>query len=307
MKKILLLISFLFIGWVAQASAQTPEAIILQHKTQARLQHIIHHSRAVTGLEVIDLTNGKSVFSFNSRISFPQASAIKIPVLMTIFKQANQGKFNLSDKRTVKQADVVGGTGVLKEMKMPVSLSIRNICALMMSLSDNTAANVLIELAGMKSVNAVMKSLGFDKTVLRRKMMAIKASAEGRENLSTPADAARILKLLYDGKFINQKKSSKIISFMKKPARTESYLAAGLPDSVPMAFKYGGLKEVKTEWAIVLLQARPYAVAVMQNDIWDKKKDHAIKNISSVLYRYFWRLGHSTKYGVYRNPKFIKK
>jgi beta-lactamase class A len=298
----------LFLAIIAvQAQAQTSETDLLHRKAKNRIQRIIHHSKSITGLVVVDLTTGKTAFSFNSDISFPQASDIKIPILMTLFKQAHEGKFNLSDKRTVHKPDIVGGTGVLKNMKMPATLSIRNLAALMMALSDNTAANVLINLVGMDNVNEEMKSLGFQKTLLQRKMMAIKASARGHENLSTPAEAAAILKMLYNGKFINKDTSSQIISFMKKPARSDSRLAAGLPDSIPIAYKPGGLKGVSTEWALILLPARPYAVAIMQNYIWEKKKDRTTEAISKILYRYFWRLGHSTKYGVYRNPSLIVK
>jgi beta-lactamase class A len=302
-----LLIFILFSTVSFQALAQTPGEHILKKKAQFRLQKIIKHTNAVTGLVSVDLTTGKTSFAFHPDFSFPQASAIKIPLLMTLFKQAKNGKISLSDKRTIHESDVVGGTGILKSMKMPVTLSIHNLCILMMFVSDNTATNSLIDLVGMKNVNANMRSLGLKKTRLQRKMMDIKASARGQENLSTPAEAARILKMLYHGKYISQKISSEIISFMKNTDRSDSRLAAGLPDDVPIAFKPGGLKGVATEWALVLLPERPYAVALMQSYSTPDEKGQNIKKISGILYRYYWKLGNSTKYGVYRNPKLIKK
>jgi beta-lactamase class A len=303
----LVLMLLLGLGAAFQAFAQTPGEYILKKKTQSRLQKIIKHTDAVTGLVSVDLTTGKTSFAFHPDLSFPQASAIKIPLLMTLFKQAKNGKFSLSDKRTIHKSDVVGGTGLLKSMKMPVTLSIHNLCILMMFVSDNTATNSLIDLVGMNKVNANMKSLGFKKTRLQRKMMNVKASARGRENLSTPAEAVRILKMLYQGKYMNQKISSDIMSFMKNPDRSDSRLAAGLPDNVPIAFKPGGLKGVATEWALVLLPERPYAIALMQSYSTPDEKGQNIKKISKILYRYYWKLGNSTKYGVYRNPKLIKK
>lgn len=197
---------------------------------------------------------------------------------------------------------------MLKNMELPVKLSINNLCVLMMSVSDNTATNTLIDLAGMDQVNRTMASLGFGKTLLQRRMMAAKASARGQENLSTPDEAAHILELLYNGKYISQKVSDKVLSYMKKPARSESFLAAGLPNDVPIAFKYGSLKGVATEWAIVMLKERPYVVAVMQSySTPEDNEGQNIVSISKVLYRYYWKLGNSTKYGVYRPPSLIKK
>jgi beta-lactamase class A len=106
---------------------------------------------------------------------------------------------------------------------------------------------------------------------------------------------------------MNQKISSEIISFMKNPDRSDSRLAAVLPGDVPIAFKPGGLKGIATEWALILLPEHPYAVALMQSYSTPNEKGQNIKKISEILYRYYWKLGNSTRYGVYRNPKLIKK
>jgi beta-lactamase class A len=71
----------------------------------------------------------------------------------------------------------------------------------MIVLSDNTAANMLIEIVGMENVNRTMTSLGLKQTRLQRKMLDTAASARGEENLSTPAEAARLMEILYRGGF----------------------------------------------------------------------------------------------------------
>lgn len=304
-----ILLSFIIVACCSLAAwAQIPGEKILHQKVQRQLQHIIKHTHAVTGLVAIDLTTGNTSFAFNGNYLFPQASAIKIPLLMTLYKQVQEGDYSISDVKKVTRDDVVGGSGVLKNMKMPVNLSIYNLCILMMTVSDNTATNTLIDLVGMEKVNKTMRSLGFDKTRLQRKMMDVKSSARGQENLSTPKEAAHILELLYRGKYISNNVSDEILSYMKKAPRRESYLAAGLPDDVSIAFKYGSLKGVATEWALVLLPERPYAVAFMQS--YAAPEDGGVQNIvsiSKILYRYFWKLGNSTEYGVYRPPELIKK
>lgn len=307
MNKTAVAICFFFICscFAAGVMAQDSGKELLQQKTERQIKHIIERSPAVTGLAVVDLTSNETVFSLNADLIFPQASAIKIPILMEVFKQANQGEFSLSDQITIDPQSIVGGTGILKSMDGDFSMSIRNLSTLMIVLSDNSATNILIDLVGMASVNQMLKDLDAEQTQLRRKMMDIEASAKEHENTSTPAEAAEILQMLYDGAFIDEEISGSIVTMLKKTPRSESRIAAGLPDDVPVAFKPGGLAGVSTEWAIVLLEERPYAIAVMQNYMVEKKHDKTAEKISAMLYDYFWRLGNSTRYGVYRDPELM--
>lgn len=286
-------------------SAQNPARELLKEKTEDRLHRIIEKSPAITGLVAIDLTSGDSI-SFNQDFIFPQASAIKIPILMEVYKQADAGKFSLNDKREIAPATVVGGTGVIEDFSGPVSLSIRNLCVLMIALSDNTATNTLIDLVGMTDINATLADLGLEHTRVQRTMINAEASGRGDENISTPAEAAKILQILYNGKFINTAVSEEILSVLQTPPREESRLAAGIPANVPIAFKPGELNGVSTEWALVLLAERPYAVAVMESYKVKGQAEKTVERISGVLYQYFWRLGNATRYGTYVEPELIR-
>ncbi|MCX2740374.1 serine hydrolase [Pontibacter anaerobius] len=306
MKKLSLFsIVLLMLSMCISADAQTSAHKVLRQHTEKQLSEIIGHSPAVTGLVAVDLTTGDT-FSFNADVIFPQASAIKIPILMSVYKQAHEGKFTLSDSRKVERADVVGGTGILKDLADTPSMSIRDLGVLMISLSDNTATNSLIELVSMQEINAMLRSVGAKKTIVQRKMINSAASGRGEENLSTPADAAHILQLLYRGEFINKASSDEFMFILKKTDRQTSRLAVGLPGDVPIAFKPGVLNGVSTEWAIVLLPERPYAVAVMESFKVKGQSQNTVEELSEVLYQYFWRTGNATRYGTYVDPKHIK-
>ena len=67
--------------------AQAPIEKELRQKTSERLRIIIESSPALTGMVAVDLTNGDT-FAFNQNEIFPQASAIKIPILMEVYSQA---------------------------------------------------------------------------------------------------------------------------------------------------------------------------------------------------------------------------
>lgn len=295
MRKIMILITICCLTNTLFAQKDAKE--ILKEKTVKQLQNIVDSSPYLTGLMAVDLSSGDS-FSINSEQVFAQASAIKIPILMEVYKQASENKFKLTDTRPLLAQNTVGGSGILNAMVDPVSLSIRNLCVLMIGLSDNSATNTLIELVGIKSINETMASLGMKNTRVQRKMIDQPASLRGDENISTPAEAVKIMKLLHDGKFINKAASEEIVSILQKNPVENSKLAKGLPSTVKVAFKPGGMGGVSTEWGIVYLANRPYAVAVMENYKSGISSQDVIGNASRALYEYYSKLSRATKYGV---------
>ena len=285
-------------------SAQEENWKLVREKTGARLHEIVRNTRGAMGLEVVDLTNGER-FSINENFVFPQGSAIKIPIMMEVYKQAGEGKFKLTDLRPVDKQHKVGGSGVLNEFGDGTSqLSIRDLCVLMIVLSDNTATNMLIDLVGMENINRTMASLGLKQTRVQRRMIDTAASARGDENLSTPAEAARVMQILHRGEFLGRGECDDMLAILKKPKR--GGINSGLPQGIPVAFKPGGIAGVSTEWAIVYLKERPYIVVVMENYELEGEAAAAMKEISRTLYDYFRRLGRATRYGTYVNPALIK-
>ena len=289
-----------------QLSAQNSGKELLRQKTEDQLKDILEKSPALTGLTAIDLTIGERI-SWNPDVQFPQASAIKIPILMEIFKQANDGKFSLSDSRQISSENLVGGTGILKHLENQGAMNIKNLGILMIALSDNSATNSLIDLVGISEVNKTLDELGMEHTIVQRKMINSAASARGDENLSTPAEAAEILQLLYNGEFIDKATSQEIISILKKTNREDSRIAAGVPADLPVAFKPGMLNGVSVEWTIVFLPERPYAIAAMESYKIQGEAEEVMEDLSRLLYQYYWRLGNASKYGTYVDPKLKPK
>lgn len=293
--------SFLLISPVY---AQSENWQLVRDKTVAKLQEVEGSVRGALGLCALDLTSGER-FAVNENFVFPQGSAIKISILMEVYKQASEGKFKLTDLRWVNKTDQVGGSGVLVELGDHTSqLSIRDLGILMILLSDNTATNMLIDLVGMENVNKTLASLGLKQTRLQRKMINVAASGRGEENLSTPAEAARLMELLYRGEFVNRQVCDEMLAILKRPK--SGSINSGLPSDIPVAFKPGGIAGVSTEWAIVYLKERPYVVVVMENYALGGEATTAMKEISRTLYDYFWRVGNATRYGTYVDPALIK-
>lgn len=295
-------ILFILIVSRSVSLSQDDNLKIVREKTQEKLQKGVSSVSGAMGFVAFDMKN-RDRFAINENLLFPQASAIKIPILMEVFKQAHEGKLRLNDMRWVEKKMQVGGSGILVELGDRTSqLSVRDLCVLMIVLSDNTATNMLIELVGMKNINTTLASLGFVQTKVQRVMLDQAASARGDENLSTPAEASRIMEMLFKGEFINRAVCDDILSILKKSKPNVGAIQSGVPSNVPVVFKPGGIAGVHTEWAIVYAQDLPYVLVVMENYGIGNQGNEAMQEISKVLYEYYSRLSHATRYGTYVTP-----
>lgn len=272
---------------------------LLKEKASAQIYGILNASSCLEGFYAEDLATGDS-FSWNADLSFPQASCIKIPILMEIVKQSYLRKFSLSRQLPVLPENKVGGSGVLQSFEDSFSLPVSALMTLMINESDNTATNTLIDwIGGVDKVTRTMFDLGFTHTMLRRKMMDSKAVYLGLENVSTPREAASIMKLLLRGDFLSKQASSKVLDFLRKDPRENSRLAKYIPSTVPIAYKPGELSRASTEWAVIFLQDHPYIIVMMENFKQPKDTSEVMEKISSTVFQYYNDRLAATHWGGY--------
>lgn len=273
--------AFLLLAATASVDAQTSPPAELRAKFEKRVQEISSRVDGVVGYSIVDLTSGERIGHLDTA-SFPTASAIKLAIVYELFKQAAEKRIDLEEKVTLDRRQAVGGTGVLVEMGTP-TLSIRDYAVLMVTLSDNTATNVLIDRLGMDKIVARMQGLGLNATRLRRHMMDTAAARRGDENVSTPDELARLLRTMNET-------MPDAIALLKKPK--ENRLRKGLPEGVASADKSGELEGVRVDAGVVYAKNRPYVLCVMTTFLKDEAEgERAIEEISRVAYEYFSRLG----------------
>ena len=168
------------------SQAQQDVSELLEQRTVAQLAGYAASFDGVLGVAAIDLTTGRA-FSLHGDAVFPQASSIKIPIMIEVFRAARAGRFKLDDKINLTQQDLVAGGRIDRLLaKGPVTLTVRELVANMIEFSDNTATNKLIAMVGMASVNRLLDDLGLHKTRLQRIMLDSAAARRNEENISTP-------------------------------------------------------------------------------------------------------------------------
>ncbi len=279
---------------LAAAPISTPEAVLWQ-KLEARVALVDQGLDGVLGVAVVDLNTGARIVLRGDQ-PFPQASSIKLAILYEAWRQAAEGRLDLAAVTTPPAAHRVGGAGVLKALGGKVSLTWRDLAVLMMGWSDNEATNLLIDRVGLDSVNARLDGLGLPATRLRRRMMDLDAARQGRENVSTPAEMARLMELLRAGHDLSPAAGSDLLAVAS--VDKDSWFRDGLPPGLRVVDKPGALEGVRCVTAFVDLPGRPYVAALMTTALRrDADGEAAIRDLSRALFETFDRLARSSELG----------
>lgn len=295
---------FLMLPVAAPALAQTPPPDVRASELRSKLARSVQQAAAefdgVMGVAIKDLSTGDTFFA-NADTVFPTASAIKIPVLIELLRQAQAGTLRLDERIELKKSQTAAGSGVLQNFSDGGSaLSLYDLAVLMITLSDNTATNLLIDRVGLQSVNDNLLRLGMKQTRLLRRMLDTESSRASRENVSTPREMIALLEMLDAGKALDPKHSQLALEILKM--RKTSPMTAALPSDVRIASKTGSLAGVRCEAAIVYVPNRPFAIAVMTTYAQDDNAaQRAITDVTRRAFEYFDRIARSNAFGV-RQP-----
>lgn len=300
-RQVVVICTSLFLSCAATAQSPEPGAHIadLRGKLGRELNRIAASFDGAIGLAVKDFTSG-DVLAINADMIFPQASSIKVALLIELLRQDQAAILKLSERVEVRKTQFVGGSGVLQSFgDGESSLSLHDLAVLMIVLSDNSATNILIDRVGRAKVNENMASLHLPQTRLERRMIDLDAERIGKENLSTPREMIALYDLLFHGKALDGKHTAIALEILKTPKDPATPLGKGLPSGVLIADKHGVLDGVRADSGIVLLDGRPYAISVMTAYAADgDDAERTISEISRRVYSYFERQAHSNAHGV---------
>jgi beta-lactamase class A len=210
--------------------------------------------------------------AWNDDAVFPAASVIKIAVALEVM-----ASLDLSQRLDVREEDKVIGSGVLAGMR-PGRLPAGDLLYLSMAISDNTAANVLIDRVGVAAINARLASLGLTTTRLTGKLI----SERGEFSPTTAAELVILLRHV---------SSHEGLMALLERTQTASTIGRGLPDErfpgvgptppdIALAYKTGSIVGVVAEAGIVRTPRATYAIALLSKDSGDLRPNHT--NIARV-------------------------
>jgi beta-lactamase class A len=209
----------------------------------------------------------------------PTASVIKLAILAEVFRQEDAGALSLREPITLQEANRAGGSGVLKDLSAGLTLPLLDYATLMITVSDNTATNTLIDrLGGVAPVNHFMADvLGLATIQLNRKV-TIPASAEPGGprpplGLGSPRHLMELASLTWQRRLVSPRASEQMLSILGR----QHYLdqvprlldchplspSAGPPAGIAVANKTGMADGARADAGLLLLGGRAVSYAVM--------------------------------------------
>ncbi|MBW4492819.1 MAG: serine hydrolase [Oscillatoria princeps RMCB-10] len=270
---------------VAVATAQPAfqlTAELTDLKTQ--LQALAAENPDLTpGAFFADLDTG-AYMELNGSQGFAAASTIKVPILIAFFEDVDAGKISLEETLTLREEHIAEGSGDMQYDNPGRSYTALETATKMITISDNTATNMLVErLGGAEALNQRFTSWGLTETAIRNKLPDLDGT-----NTTSPKDLGTLMAQVNQGELVSLRSRDRLLGIMQRTVNN-SLLPQGLGEGATIAHKTGDIGSVLGDAGIVdLPTGKRYIAAVMvKRPHNDPRAEELIRQFSSKVYQYF--------------------
>jgi len=283
----------------------------------SEIERLADATGGIVGVSATQLATGRHL-GYREDQLFPTASVIKLPLIVTLYEDALAGRIDLSERVAYREDTKVAGSGVLQYLDDGLDPTLRDLAVLMMSVSDNTATDLLFDRVGKARIEATMDRLGlpsirapFDiREMLMelvdmdhskpggydelRRLLRVSAGSGGRSMIpeqadrTTPADMCKLLELLESRAILDDDACTAIIELMKR-IQSSTRIPGLLPKGTVVAHKTGSYRRLRNDVGIVYAPNGPYVVALFARELARDTIDDdvALARISLAIYEEF--------------------
>ncbi len=191
------------------------------------------------GVAVLETGSGALTGHRNDE-RFPMCSTFKALAAAAILVKVDAGKEQLARRILVEQKDILSYAPVTKQ-HVGQEMSVAELCDAMVTLSDNSAANILLaSMDGPSSITSLARSLGDDITRLDRIEPDLNEATPGDvRDTTTPAAMVKNLKALATGNALSTASRDQLIAWLVGCKTGDAKIRAGLPKSWRVGDKTG--------------------------------------------------------------------
>jgi beta-lactamase class A len=247
---------------------------------EKRLEELAASHQGGVALYAKNLTTGESV-SLDAERPVQTASVIKLSLMLQAFEQVKSGKLKLSAPVVLTKDNQVGGSGILNLMDPGLTLTLKDAITLMMTVSDNTATNMVIDAVGLRPTNEMLARMGLKNTYFYKKVFK---PVEGPVppdqkqfglGKTTAKEMAELMESIYRCNLGDRSLCLQMITIMRNQQDHDMlprYLTTSdsSEELSPIADKVGALDDVRNDVALVYTKRGPIAISIFTYNNADK-------------------------------------
>lgn len=239
------------------------------------------HPEATVGVAVRDAATGTNV-EINADRRFHAASTMKVPVMIELFRQDEEGHLSLDDAIEVRnqfRSIVDGSTYQIEDdsdddlyEQLGTEMTLRALSERMIIVSSNLATNLLIEVVTPDSVQETIERLGAERMQVLRGVEDIKAYRQDLNNTATARDLATLLEALRQGQAVSPEADQEMIEVLEKQ-HFDDMIPEGLPEGAHAAHKTGWITGIHHDAAIVYPESgEAYVLVILTEGVEDEER-----------------------------------
>lgn len=259
---------------------------------QQQIDFVAHATDGVLGVSATHIETGRSI-SLRGTEGFPMASAFKVPVAVQLMTMVEAGQLTLDKMVSLTPQDLHPGSGKISELMFHpgLAISIENLMEMMLVISDNSAADLMLrEAGGAEAVTARMKALGLPGIRIDRStallisdwvgaknippesewnrdmwedlysavpnaqhMQARRAEMKDPRDTATPDDMTKLLVHIWKRDLFSPSNADVLLGMMERCQTGKARIKGMLPAGTDVAHKTGTLGGVANDVGVITL------------------------------------------------------
>lgn len=255
------------------------EMLELQSQVQALMAR---YNFLQTGMFFVDLDTGNYLDIKGDRV-FPAASTIKLPILMAFFQDLDAGKVKLDETLVMRNDLITNGSGEMQDDPVGSRYSVRETVTKMITISDNTATNMIIDrLGGIAKLNERFRSWGLKDTRIRNWLADLSGT-----NTTSSKDMVRLLALVTKENLLSPSSREQALDILRRTV-TRTLLPAGLGSGADIAHKTGDIGFLIGDAGLITMPSgkRYLAGIFVKRPYNDTRGRDFIRQVSRLVYNY---------------------
>ncbi|HEY9860964.1 MAG TPA: serine hydrolase, partial [Candidatus Obscuribacterales bacterium] len=255
---------------------------------KTEIQALARQTSGLTpGMFLIDLDTSAYVDLSGTAI-FPAASTIKVPVLVAFFQDVDAGKIRLDEPLTMRPELIGSGSGDMQYQPPGTKFSALETASKMITISDNTATNMLIaRLGGVAALNQRFQSWGLTATVIQNALPDLQGT-----NTTSPRDLATLMAWVNQGDLVSTRSRDRLLDIMRRTV-TDTLLPRGLGEGATIAHKTGDIGSLIGDVGLIdMPNGKRYVMAALvKRPFNDEQGAELIRQMSRVAYNNLSQVG----------------